>query len=164
MRGIISVLLYGAVLIPGFLRVEADASESHYDPAAQFDPVAAAKADPLFDFTTFKKLMTLTVSVDWNSTDVKAALDKLSEESRRLDPENSGIKFSLNIPADFDSKKYRRQVAMTLTKAPIFSVIEYISDQTNLIPLIHKNELIMVPGVETRRKLDPPDQVQHWEK
>jgi hypothetical protein len=136
---------------------------SAFLPAAVFDPVAAAKADPLFDEATYKKLTILSLSVNWDHADIQLALDDLSHKSVKADPAKIGITFSLQLQKNTDAIAYHRQVHIIIKDTPIFSVLEYITEQTNLIPLIHKGAVIMVPGRETRLKMSdqpPPSNVR----
>lgn len=162
MKRPIARLLFTALFLTVPLRVDSDTPAVIIDPGVRFDQVAAAKADPLFDYATFKKLMSFTVNVNWNSVDIQAALDQLSDKSKKADPAKIGIKFSLQVPTDSDGKTYHREVSMTLTYVPIFDVVEYVSGQTKLIPLIHKNKVIMMPGIETRLKPSPVE--KNWER
>ena len=128
------------------------------DPALLFDPTLAAKADPQFDSATYEKLKKLTIDVRWDKTDIQSALADLAAKSLKTDPDHVGVRFVLQLSGGDPevAKKVPHDVQITLTNVPLFDVMQYFSQQTNLIPQIHKNCVIMVPGHETRYSFHTP--------
>jgi hypothetical protein len=119
-------------------------------PALCFDPEMAAKADKQFDLATFSKLQKLEVSVKWDTSPASALLN-LASETKKANPA-SDIRFTIDLTqGDQDlAKKVPAKVHILISDVDVWTVLQYFSQQTNLIPLIHKDHVIMIPGRETR--------------
>jgi len=86
------------------------------------------------------KLKTITLSVNFDKTDIATVLDFLSKKSKELDPEKVGINFVLRLP-DAPAKdatpakpqpKIHREVSVTLDSISLIDLLKEISQQTNL--------------------------------
>jgi len=121
------------------------------DPALLFDPELAEKADKQFDRTTFDKLQKIKVSVDWDVSPITALKD-LESKTKKADPSTSGIRFTIDLTQGDQklAKEVPAKVQMLITDVDVWAVLQYFSQSTNLIPLIHKDQVIMIPGRETR--------------
>jgi hypothetical protein len=136
-------------------------------PALLFDPTAAAKADAAFDRATYDRLQVLTVTVNWKEADIGAALKEVSDQLVKSNQGHPAIRFAVKIRPGTDPNSYHRHVSMVLTDVPVFVLIGYINNQTKMIPIIHKNEVVLSPGIETRYRMSPADASVHpgmWER
>jgi hypothetical protein len=95
--------------------------------------------DPAYDSATREKLKTLKVSIQWDNVSLKAALDDLTSQSKKVDPAHEGVKFTYKLSSD-DQK-----ISMTLGDATLDDVLGYLSAQTNLRVRIHKGEVVLLP-------------------
>jgi hypothetical protein len=122
-----------------------------------FDPKLAAIADRDFDLATYEKLLETKVDVKWNGTNSSIALADLSAKSAFAASDHKKILFSISLSgADpLATAKVHGQVQIVIERASIWEVLQYFSGQTNLIPIIHRNSVTMVPGRETRLSIRP---------
>ena len=119
--------------------------------ASTFDPQLAEKADKQFDRATFAKLQKMKVSVNWNVSPATAMTD-LESEAKKADPSASGISFTIDLTQGDPrlAKEIPAKVQIVISDVDVWTVLQYFSQQTNLIPLIHKDHVILIPGRETR--------------
>jgi hypothetical protein len=120
-------------------------------PAMTFDPELAEKADKQFDRTTFDKLRKLKVSVNWDVSP-GLALKDLESKAQKADLPPSSIRFTIDLTQGDQKlvKEVPAKVQILISDVDVWTVLQYFSQQTNLIPLIHKDHVIMVPGKESR--------------
>jgi hypothetical protein len=91
---------------------------------------------------------TILPTVDWDDTDVATAIAFLNRKSRELDPAHQGIKITLRLPApgSENSASVRRQVKMDLQGAPLYDILLYVVEQTNLEFRIEPTGVIVEPS------------------
>jgi len=107
-----------------------------YPAKAQSSPNAPASSPHA---KILSKLQSITVNVNFNKADIATVIDFLSKKSKELDPDKQGINFVLNIPDDSAKSsdsvprpKIHREVTVTLDNVPLFDLLGYIAEQTNL--------------------------------
>jgi len=110
------------------------------DPAAAQVPPGAPAPASAHRAAILRKLNSITVSVNFDKTDIATVLEFLSRKSRELDPEKEGINFVLRLP-DAPAKdaapgtphtKIYREVSVTLDNISLTDLLKEISQQTNL--------------------------------
>ena len=93
----------------------------------------------------------MKVSVNWNVSPATALTD-LESEAKKADPSASGISFTIDLTQGDPrlAKEIPAKVQIVISDVDVWTVLQYFSQQTNLIPLIHKDHVILIPGRETR--------------
>jgi hypothetical protein len=110
-------------------------------PAAAFPNL---QHDPLFDQATYQKLRDITVNVSWNQADLGTVLRDLTLMVRKTHPVRAEINFRLSssaTPAD-----RQRKVSLVLQGAPVYQVLEYLSQQASFDIKVHADLVLVMPG------------------
>lgn len=100
--------------------------------SAQSTPEAAEAASHRLKLEQKLKSIVLD-KINFDKADIATVIEFLSQKSRELDPDRQGINFVLRLPDKKDELTHiHREFTINLTNIPLASVLQYISDQTNL--------------------------------
>jgi len=100
-------------------------------------PVSAHRAAIL------RKLNSITVSVNFDKTDIATVIDFLTKKSKELDPDKEGINFVLRLP-DAPAKTHR-EISIILDNISLNDLLKEISQQTNLQCSVEDYAVVLHP-------------------
>jgi hypothetical protein len=100
--------------------------------------------DPLFDQTTYQELRDITVNVSWNQAELGTVLRDLTLMVRTTHPVRAAINFRLSSSAS--PAERQRKISLTLKGAPVYQVLEYLSQQVPFTIKVHPDVVLIMPG------------------
>jgi hypothetical protein len=100
--------------------------------------------DPLFDQTTYQELRDITVDVSWNNVELGTVLRDLTLMVRTTHPVRAAINFRMSSTASPADRQ--RKISLTLRGAPVYQVLEYLSQQASFTIKVHPDVVLIMPA------------------
>jgi hypothetical protein len=110
-----------------------------------------SKIDSANDQQTKAKLeSTIVENIRWSNIDIQSALDDLTYKLKEEHPGDSQLRFLLHLPVDMKKpdqlgRTVNRKLWIILSKTDLFTLMLYISEQSNLSFRLQKDAVTFIP-------------------